>query len=190
MLVSEPEVSPGISYLKCTLQSPYSSDVMICSFSSTKNVPYVFYWRKIGRPIHRPPPHKNTTNLTVACIFHLIYLCNQVPLPLILRNVLLVHYMKFTLMWNLILNPSWLRNELSNYYYKYSNDLDDIDTWLINVAYMKFARFCVHSIKNYWRMSKCCVSFFAGYIWIHQRQIHLYNCCFERSNMYKCSISK
>ena len=74
-------------------------------------------------------------------------------------------WIRFTLMWKQILTPSSLRNELRNCYKKYSNDLHYIDTRLINVAYMKFASFCVHSIKKYWLMSKWCVSFFAGYIY-------------------------
>ena len=55
--------------------------------------------------------------------------------------------------------------DYANCYVKYSNDLYDIDTRLINLAYMKLANNCVHSIKNYLRMSKWCVSFFAGYIY-------------------------
>ena len=74
------------------------------------------------------------------------------------------------------MTPSWLRNELRICYNKYSNDLHYIDTRLINVAYMKIANICVHSIKDYLRMSKWCFSFFlfsfffffffAGYIFI------------------------
>ena len=62
------------------------------------------------------------------------------------------------------MTPSWLRNELRNCYDRYSNDLHYIYTRLIKVAKMKFVNFCVHSIKNYWWLSKWCVSFFARYI--------------------------
>ena len=80
-----------------------------------------------------------------------------------------------------ILTPSWLRNKLRNCYDKYPNDLHNIDTRLINVTYMKFANVCVHSIKNYWWMSKWCVSFFAGYImlnwiWILEDQGYRQTC--------------
>ena len=63
-----------------------------------------------------------------------------------------------------ILTPSCLRNELRNCNDKYSHELHGIDTLLINLAYMKFANICVHSIKNYSRMSKWCVSFFC---WVY-----------------------
>ena len=35
---------------------------------------------------------------------------------------------------------------------------------MIYKAFIKFANFCVQSIENYLRISKWCVSFFAGYI--------------------------
>ena len=61
------------------------------------------------------------------------------------------------------MTPTWLRNELRTCYDKYSNDLHYIDTQLITLAYMKFANNCVNLIKKFLRMSKWCVSFFAGY---------------------------
>ena len=76
-----------------------------------------------------------------------------------------------------ILTPSRRRNELRNCYDKYSNDLHYIDTQLINIAYMKFAIICVHSIKKYSRMSKWCVTFFAGYICLG---IHVFVCIKKR----------
>ena len=66
-------------------------------------------------------------------------------------------------MWKWILTPPRWRSELRTCYDKYPNDLHYIDTQLINVAYMKFANICVHSIKNYLQMSKWCVTYFAGY---------------------------
>ena len=81
-------------------------------------------------------------------------------------------YVKFTLMWNLILTPFWLRNDLRNCHDIYSNYLDYIDTRFIDVANMKFSKFCVHSIKNYWWMSKLCVYFCAGYICNYIKKKH------------------
>ena len=63
------------------------------------------------------------------------------------------------LMWKWIYTPIWLRN----CYVRYLNDLNGINTRLINVANMKFANICVYLIINYLQMSKWCVSFFAGY---------------------------
>ena len=65
-------------------------------------------------------------------------------------------WIRLTLIWKQTLTPSCLRNEIRNCYDKYSNDLHYIDTRLINIAYIKFANFCVHVIKNYWWMSKWC----------------------------------
>ena len=65
-------------------------------------------------------------------------------------------------MWKIILTPAWLRHEFLNCYDKYSNDLHYADARLINVAYMKFVYICVHSIKNYLRMSQWCISFLPG----------------------------
>ena len=85
-------------------------------------------------------------------------------------------------MWKRILTPSSWCNELCNCYNKYSNYLYYIDTQLINVAYMKFANICSHSIKNYLRMSKWCVSFFAGYIFkYYQTGYLLFNKLFSPS---------
>ena len=73
-----------------------------------------------------------------------------------------VAYTILTLMWKWFWPPIWLCNELRNCYDKYSNDLDDIDTKLIIVAYMKFANICVHSI----RIDKCLSGAFSFFWWV------------------------
>ena len=88
------------------------------------------------------------------------------------------------------MTPSWLRNELRNCYDKYSNDLHYIDTRLINVAYIKFVNFWVHSITNYWWMSKWCVSFLLGIFYMysakydtHYQYCSLYPSCYSDTNV-------